>query len=90
MNIEKVCLVSDYSHEARLNDFIQAIKAWHPGCVFCAEDERPTVFYVDLWQPEYSDYAVRHYGKPTYLIGYSTIKENPKVFRREVKHENQN
>ena len=86
-----VCLVSDFSLAFRLREFKEAILEWHPDCRFVDETGKPDAFYVDMWQPEYADYATKHYRKPTYLIGYSAIQNNPKVFRREVKtNENKN
>lgn len=77
----KICLITG-EKSSRFYDFMAEIMHQYPDAIKSTPDEAD-VFFVDYLRKDVVKW-ISEYEKPVYLIGYSSIQGNPKIFITKI------
>jgi hypothetical protein len=71
---------------SRFDDFMAEIMRQHPDARQSAPEEAE-MFFIDYLRKDVAQW-ISKYKKPAYLIGYSSIRHNPRIFITKIGENN--
>ena len=81
-----ICLIVN-GFPGRFDDFMAEIVRQYPCAIQSTPDEAE-IFFVDYLRKDVIQW-ISKYEKPVYLIGYSSIQHNPKIFITKIGGDNE-
>ena len=72
---------------SRFDDFMAEIVRQYPGARQSAPEEAE-MFFIDYLRKDVAQW-ISEYEKPVYLIGYSVIQHNPRIFITKIGENNE-
>ena len=72
-----ICLIAG-GDSSRFHDFMAEIMRRYPDAIKSTSEEAE-MFFIDYLRKDVAQW-ISEYEKPVYLIGYSSIQGNPRIF----------